>query len=86
MNCLSLRVGGQSFTVSSGTKWDVSSLPSWITLSTINRSNISTYEWEVTLSASANDEYNREGKITIKSKSETVGGLSEGYVAADAYK
>lgn len=64
--------GGQSFTISSGTKWDVSSLPSWITLSTINRSNISTYEWEVTLSASANDEYNRDGIITIKTKTETV--------------
>lgn len=57
----------RSVTVSSGTKWDVSGMPSWISLGAINRSGHSPYEWIVNFSAAGNDEYNRDGTIIIKS-------------------
>ena len=59
-------------TVSSGTKWDVTHMPSWISLGTISRSRQSPYEWTVNFSATANEEYNREGTIVIKAGSETA--------------
>lgn len=62
----------RSVTVSSGTKWDVSSMPQWISLQSINHSGYSPYEWTVSFSAAANDEYNREGTIIIKTGSNTA--------------
>ena len=62
----------RSVTVSSGTKWDVSSMPSWISLESISRSGRSPYEWIANFSAVENDEYNREGKIIIKAGSDAV--------------
>ena len=60
-------VSSRSVTVTSWTKWDVTILPEWIGLQSINPSSYSPYEWTVSFSASANDEYNREGTISIKS-------------------
>jgi hypothetical protein len=73
-NELSFLKGGdtRSLTVSSGSKWDVTSMPGWLSLGKINRSEMSPYEWTVGFSASANDEYNREGKIIIKAGVETA--------------
>ena len=62
----------RSVTVSSGTKWDVSSMPSWVSLGAISQSGRSPYEWIANFSASANDEYNREGKIMIKAGSDAA--------------
>ena len=57
--------------ISSGTRWNVTSSPEWITPQSIN-SGHSPYEWTVNFSASANDEYNREGKIMIKAGSDAA--------------
>ena len=62
----------RSVTVSSGTKWDVSSMPSWVSLGAISRSGRSPYEWIANFSAVENDEYNREGKIMIKAGSDAA--------------
>ena len=62
----------RSVTVSSGTKWDVSSMPSWVSLGAISRSGRSSYEWIANFSAVENDEYNREGKIMIKAGSDAA--------------
>jgi uncharacterized protein YjdB len=47
-------------------------MPEWIDLQSINHSGYSPYEWTVSFSAAANDEYNREGTISIKSGSNTA--------------
>ena len=57
--------------VSSGTKWDVTSSPEWVSLQSIS-SDHSPYEWTVNFSSSANDDYNREGTITIKAGSDSA--------------
>lgn len=57
--------------VSSGKKWDVTSMPEWINLQSISPGH-SPYEWTANFSASANDEYNREGIITIKAGSDAA--------------
>ena len=57
----------RSITVTSGSKWDVTSMPEWINLESIYRSGVSPYQWAVSFSADVNDEYNREGKIVITS-------------------
>ena len=62
----------RSVTVSSGTKWDVSSMPSWVSLGATSRSGRSPYEWIANFSAVENDEYNREGKIMIKAGSDAA--------------
>jgi uncharacterized protein YjdB len=74
--------GKSSLSVRSGAKWDVSSMPSWINLETINRSDKSPYEWAISFSTSVNNDFDREGIITIKSKSETV----DVYVTQDGKK
>ena len=61
-----------SVTVSSGSKWDVFSMPEWISLQSINHSGHSPYEWTAVFSATANEEYNRDGRIVIKAGSETA--------------
>jgi hypothetical protein len=58
-----------SVTVRSGDIWSVENKPSWIIVTSINRSNSSLFEWVVSMSASANSEYDREGIITFKSGS-----------------
>ena len=62
----------QSLIVSSGTKWDVTDLPSWINLRSINRSGLSRYEWTADFYTSSNEEYNRDGKIVFKSQNGSV--------------
>lgn len=57
----------QSITVTSGQKWDVISLPEWISLQSISRSVSSQFKWDVIFFATANEEYNRNGVIRIKS-------------------
>jgi len=58
--------------ISSGTKWSVSNMPSWISLQSINPSGSSPYEWTANFLAEANDGYNREGRIVINAKSESA--------------
>lgn len=55
-----------SIKVSSGEKWDVPSMPEWVNLQVINRSESSYYEWNAVFSVSGNDEYNRDGIILFK--------------------
>lgn len=62
----------RSLTVSSGTKWDVSSKPEWISIQSITRSGVSPYEWNVSFSASENIEYDRDGVIIIKAVSDAA--------------
>ncbi len=59
-------------TVSSGTKWSVASMPSWMSLQSIKPSGVSPYEWTASFVAEANDGYNREGRILINAKSESA--------------
>lgn len=56
-----------SVTVRSGDIWSVENKPEWIRVTSIEHTNSSLYEWGVSLSASANTEYDREGVITFKS-------------------
>ncbi len=58
--------------ISSGTKWTVSSLPSWLSLVSISSSGGSSYEWTASFAAEANDSYNREGQIVIKANTESA--------------
>lgn len=80
----------QSVTVISGSKWDVTSMPSWISLRSINRSGVSPYEWSVDFYSAANGEYDRDGKIVFKSQSGSleVSVIQEGkkgkYVAVES--
>lgn len=79
-----------SVTVSSGEKWDVSSMPSWIRLNAINRSGSSYYIWDVSFTAAANADYDRSGTIRFKTAKETVdlpvlqGGKMGKYVAVES--
>ena len=60
----------RSVTVTSGTMWDVTVMPEWISLKSIKSSIQSPFEWIVDFNAVANEEYDREGLIIIKSGSE----------------
>lgn len=53
-------------TVKSGSIWAVSSKPEWVSVKSID-SSASAFQWDVTLSASENDEYDREGDIIFLS-------------------
>lgn len=64
-------------TVTSGEIWQFSTMPEWITVNSIGNYYPSTssntkYDWSVSLSASANNEYDRTGELTIKSASSTA--------------
>ena len=47
--------------VTSGTRWDVVGLPEWVNVTSISQSGLSSYEWIVSFTVSANNGYNREG-------------------------
>ena len=76
--------------ISSGTKWSVSNMPSWISLQSINPSGSSPNEWTANFLVDSNDGYNREGRIIITAKSESaeIAVLQEGkkgkYVAVES--
>lgn len=80
----------QSVTVSSARKWDVTSMPSWVSLKSISHSSISPYEWTATFSASPNKDYDRESSIIIKTNAEianvrvTQSGEKGKYVAVES--
>ena len=80
----------RSLRVSSGTKWEVVSMPSWISLQSINSVGGSRYEWSVDFRAKTNDGYNREGTIVIWNESATLGisvvqaGKNGNYVAVES--
>lgn len=61
----------RQLTVCSGNVWDVASKPDWLSIQSINQSS-SIFEWAITFSALANDEYDREGVVVFKSKSGTI--------------
>jgi len=61
----------RQLTVRSGNVWDVASKPDWLSILSINQTS-SIFEWAVTFSAPANNEYDREGVAVFKSKSETI--------------
>lgn len=71
---LSFSSGGdsRSLIVSSGTKWDVSDMPQWLTLQSISQSGHPHFEWSAVFLAMANEEYNREGSIIIIAGAETA--------------
>ena len=58
--------------ISSGTKWSVANMPSWISLQSIRPSGVSPYEWVADFVSEANDGYDREGQIVIKANTESV--------------
>ena len=58
-------------TVSSGSKWDVTSMPIWISLVSVNSSAVQPNCWDVVFSADTNDEYDREGEIVFETDSES---------------
>ena len=58
--------------ISSGTKWAVAKMPSWMSLESVSSSSGSPYEWTANFLAEANDGYNREGRIVINAKSESA--------------
>lgn len=58
--------------ISSGTKWAVAKMPSWMSLESISSSSGSPYEWTANFAVEANDGYNREGRIVINAKSESA--------------
>ncbi len=80
----------QSATVSCGVKWDVVSIPSWISVGTIRPSGMSPYEWTIDFSASTNEDYTREGTIVFRAQSETkeISVIQEGkkgkYIAVES--
>lgn len=64
-------------TVTSGEIWQFSTMPEWVSVKSIGDYHPSTvsstkYDWSVSLSASANNEYDRTGELTIKSASSTA--------------
>lgn len=62
----------RSVIVSSGTKWEVSSMPEWISIQSIASSLISPYEWTVSFSATEDNEYDRDGVIIFKAGSDSA--------------
>ncbi len=54
-----------SVIISSGTKWTVASMPSWVSLESISSSSGSPYEWTAIFAAQADDAYDWEGQIVI---------------------
>ena len=61
----------QSITVRSGYKWDISRTAPWINVLSINESSYN-FEWKVSLSASFNNGFDREGTVTVKNNTESV--------------
>ncbi len=61
----------RQLTVRSGDVWDVISKPDWLSILSVNQTS-SIFEWAVSFSAPANNEYDREGVVLFKSKSETI--------------
>ena len=61
-----------SLRITCGTIWDVYSLPGWINLTAISQSGLSSYEWDVSFTVSANEGYNREGRIVVSTKTENA--------------
>ncbi|MBO4843453.1 MAG: Ig domain-containing protein [Bacteroidales bacterium] len=59
-------------TVRSGEKWDITALPNWVSISSIDRSKSSSYEWDVLLSGNKNTGYNRSGEMVIQTKSQSM--------------
>ena len=64
--------GSQSVVVRSGENWDVSGLPQWVSKRAVTPSTNSAYEKSVEFFAAANEEYNREGVIVIKTPTKTA--------------
>lgn len=64
--------GTKSLVIVSGTRWNVSGTPSWLSVQSINSRRSSYYEWTVTLAAETNDGYDREGLLYIKAGSELI--------------
>ncbi len=67
---LSFSSGGTNQTVSvqCGTKWNVSTMPDWVSVKSIQASSLP-FQWDVTFSVSENDEYDRDGVISFNSGS-----------------
>ena len=60
------------FTVNCGELWDISSLPDWAHIASIEQSEHSLYEWDVLLSCSSNQfGYDRSGEMEINTNSQS---------------
>lgn len=55
-----------SVLVQSGTSWDVSGKPDWVDVKTITRLS-QPYNWNVTFAVNQNDDFDRDGTISIRS-------------------
>ena len=51
----------QSMSVSSGKRWDIPSMPDWVSVQSITTNGL--YQWAVSFSVSENINYNRAGTI-----------------------
>jgi len=58
----------QTVSVQCGTKWNVSTMPDWVSVKSIQASSLP-FQWNVTFSVSENDEYDRDGVISFNSGS-----------------
>lgn len=59
----------KTVTIVTTEKWDITEIPKWIKVETIDGANFRNYEWTIHLAAYANDSYDRTGTIKIQSKS-----------------
>jgi len=63
--------GQKVVTIVTAEKWDITDIPDWIKVEDINSDNFRNFEWTISLSATANDGYDRNGTIVFQSKSYT---------------
>ena len=57
-------------TIRCGEAWDITSLPNWAHVASIERSKSSIYEWDVLLSCDRNSYYNRSGEMVIETENQ----------------
>ena len=62
---LSSEASTTTIIVRSGEEWDITSLPDWVSVSSIEKASNSIYEWEVSLYVDLNNGYNRSGEVVF---------------------
>ena len=61
-----------SINVSCGEKWDISSTPTWMRITSIRSLEGHLFEWIVEFSVDANNDYNRDGTILFQTNAQTI--------------
>ena len=64
--------GTTDLTLKSSSEWEVSSMPSWVSVLRINSAKSALYEWAVSIYAPANEGDERQGIIEFRTNQETV--------------